>query len=199
MSRFPAFRVVALVAALCFLAGSVGYVLGRGQPPGADSADVGFLHDMLRHHEQAVTMATLELANGATPDVQSFAREIVLFQSYEIGLMDAQLQDWGYRREVPPDRAMAWMGHDTDPDAMPGMASAEDLDALRAAEGRDSDALFLTLMQDHHRGGVQMAEAAVDLVRDDDLRDLARRIADVQRAEIQELDAARQRASLPSP
>jgi uncharacterized protein (DUF305 family) len=195
--RLPALRVLALVAALCFLAGSVGYVLGRGRPPGEGSADVGFLHDMLRHHEQAVELANLELSNGSIPDVRSFAREILLFQSYEIGLMDAQLQDWGYRREDPPDTAMAWMGHSTDPDAMLGMATPEQVEALREAEGREADALFLDLMQAHHRGGVQMAAAAEDLVRDDDVRELAARIASVQRTEIEELEAARERHDLP--
>ena len=197
MTRFPALRTIALVAALCFLAGSFGYFLGRGRPPAADSADVGFLYDMLHHHEQAIQLSTLELAHGETADVQSFAREIVLFQSYEIGLMDAQLDQWGYEREQPPETAMGWMGHEVDPDAMPGLATEEEVEALSEARGREADALFLDLMQAHHRGGVEMAEAAAGLVRDDDLRELARRIADVQRSEIAELDAARERASLP--
>jgi uncharacterized protein (DUF305 family) len=42
-----------------------------------------------------------------------------------------------------------------------------------------------------------MAEAAADLVRDDDLRALAQRIASIQRSEIQEMEAARDRAGLP--
>ena len=197
MTRFPALRTVAVAAALCFVTGSFGYLLGRGRPPSAESADVGFLHDMLRHHEQAIDLSAIELANGEIADVQSFARETLLFQSYEIGLLDAQLDEWGYEREEPPATAMGWMGHEVVPDAMPGLATDEQVQAFRDAEGRDADARFLDLMQAHHRGGVEMAEAAVDLVRDDDLRALARRIASAQRSEIEELDAARERASLP--
>jgi uncharacterized protein (DUF305 family) len=195
--RFPAFRVVALVAALCFFAGAAGYVLGGGRPPGRSSADVGFLYDMLRHHEQAVELSALELENGEVEEVRAFAREILLFQSYEIGLMDHQLQDWAYRREDPPPTAMAWMGHSMEPGAMPGMATPAQVDALRSAEGRQADTLFVDLIQAHHRGGIEMAEAAADLVRDDDLRALAQRIASIQRSEIQEMEAARDRAGLP--
>lgn len=197
MTRFPALRTIALAAALCFLAGSLGYFLGRGRPPSADSADVGFLYDMIRHHEQAVELSSIELARGETADVKSFAREILLFQSYEIGLMDAQLDQWGYEREDPPDTAMGWMGHEVAPEAMPGYATEDQVEALRNASGREADALFLDLIQAHHRGGVSMAEAAARIVRDDDVRALAQRFASIQRAEIAELEAARQRASLP--
>lgn len=51
-------------------------------------------------------------------------------------------------------------------------------------------------MQDHHQGGAAMAEAASKTVRDDDVRELADRFARNQRAEVAELDAARDRAGL---
>lgn len=52
--------------------------------------------------------------------------------------MDAVLQDWGYSRGSASPTAMAWMGHPTPADAMPGMASQADPDRLRAARGPEA-------------------------------------------------------------
>ena len=40
-------------------------------------------------------MHKLELANGTDPAARSFAQEVLIFHSYEMGLRDAQLADWG--------------------------------------------------------------------------------------------------------
>jgi uncharacterized protein (DUF305 family) len=189
---------VAMIAALMFLAGATGYYLGvrSDGPPGPGSVDVGFLQDMISHHEQAIQMSWTEINNGTEDGVQVFAREIVYFQAWEIGLMQRTLDDWGYRRENRSDTAMAWMGMALPVESMPGMASPAELDALRDSSGRDTDALFLRLMQDHHRGGVHMAAYAAEHARDPFVRDLAARMARNQRIEVNELEAARQRADL---
>ncbi len=190
----------AMVAALMFLAGAVGYFIGTRDTgtPGADSVDAGFLQDMITHHEQAIQMSLIEIGAGVEPGVQTFAREIVLFQSYEIGLMDRQLNDWGYRRENRAPVAMEWMGMSVAPDAMPGLASEAEMGALRDLIGRDVDALFLKLMQDHHAGGVHMASYAAEHATDPFVQELAARMARNQRIEIGELEAARERAGLPA-
>jgi uncharacterized protein (DUF305 family) len=182
--------MVAFVAALVFLGAAVGYTLGRGRPPGAGSADVGFLQDMILHHEQAVRIATTAASVGTDSVVRHFAREVLIFQQYEIGLMDGWLGRWGHPRV--PDRAtvMGWMGHPVAPADMPGLASDQELEALERAEGGEVDAAFLRLMVEHHEGGVHMAEAAVPRVADDDVRALARRMARNQRIEIEEYKRA---------
>ena len=188
--------LVALVAALCFLTGAVGWVLGQGRPPGAGSADVGFLRDMRSHHEGAITLAQIELDRGTVRDVRVFADEIMRFQAYEIGLMDRMQIEWGHRPEDRPDTAMGWMGDEVPVDEMPGMATEAELDALREAEGDDADALFVALVVDHHAAGVAMAEAGAAAADDADVRELAERIAEVQGGEIAELVAAAGRAGL---
>jgi uncharacterized protein (DUF305 family) len=190
--------MAAVVAAVGFLAGCIGYVLGGDRRPERGSVDVGFLHDMLTHHEQAVVMSNAELVDGQEPAIAVFAREILHFQSYEIGLMQAQLDEWGYERQDRPAEAMTWMGMSSAPQAMPGMASEAELRALQSAEGRHSDALFVQLMQDHHAGGVHMAETAAADAADAEVRELAKRMARNQRMEIAELEAARGRAALPA-
>ncbi len=46
---------------------------GDDNRPAADSAAVGFSQDMIRHHQQAVEMATIELYGGSDPQVRSLA------------------------------------------------------------------------------------------------------------------------------
>jgi len=194
---------VASVAAMLFFAGSVGYMIGVGggdDPPGRSSVDVGFLQDMISHHEQAIEMANVELAGGTEPDVEAFAREILTFQAYEIGVMEARLGEWGH---IPAERdeiAMAWMHLPLPVDQMPGLASEDEMSVLFNAEGRDVDALFVRLMQDHHRGGIHMATAAEATASDPLVRDLAARMVRNQRVEVVELEGALKRAQLnPTP
>ena len=186
------------MVALLYLAGSLGYLLGSRPTgrPGEGSVDAGFLYDMITHHEQAVTMSGLELANGEEGAVTGFAREILTFQSYEIGLMDGQLAEWDLPAENPRSRAMEWMGMPVEAAQMPGMASEAELARLAAAQGRAADALFVALMQEHHRGGVHMAEYAAGHAESKVVRSLAERMARNQKIEINELEQARVRAGL---
>jgi uncharacterized protein (DUF305 family) len=187
---------VVAVVALCALSGAIGFVVGSGRPPGRGSVDVGFLLDMSVHHEQGTALANLELINGGSEDVQVYAREALRDQSYEIGLMQFQLGEWGYTREEAGPRGMAWMGMDVPLPEMPGMATEPELDLLRAARGRDADALFLGLMEAHHRGAIHMASHAAEHADDADVRRLAARIEHNQRLEIEELQAAGARTGL---
>lgn len=189
--------IAAVVAALCFVSAAGTYAWTQRRTPG-NAVDRGFLFDMATHHEQALALANLELTRAGTdPRVQVFAREVLTAQSYELGLIDRHLAERGLTREDRPPTAMEWMGMGSAPAAMPGMATRAQLDALAAARGRDADALFLTLLEDHHQGGIHMAEGAATLGQDDEVRALARRIARNQRLEVQELEATRARLGLP--
>jgi uncharacterized protein (DUF305 family) len=187
-----------LVGAFAFLGAALSYVITEraDAPPGPESTDVGFLQDMITHHEQARALSYSELENGTTPEVELFAREIIQQQSYEIGMMDRMLDEWGYARENRPDTAMEWMGNGVPPQQMPGMASEAELRALQDATDEHADALFLALMKDHHRGGVDMATAAADSAGAPWVRDLAARMARNQTIEVNEMEAARDRAGL---
>jgi len=187
---------VVVVIALSLLSGALGFVLGVGRPPARGSTDVGFLLDMSVHHEQGTALANLDLINGESEDVQVYAREVLRDQSYELGLMQFQLGEWGRTREEAGPTAMRWMGMSVPIAEMPGMATAEELDLLRAARGRDADALFLRLMVAHHEGAVHMASYAAGHGDDEDVRRLAARIERNQTLEIEELRAAGARTGL---
>ncbi|MDY6810245.1 MAG: DUF305 domain-containing protein [Actinomycetota bacterium] len=84
---------------------------GSEVAPTADSAAVGFAQDMIRHHEQGIEMAAIELENGTDPQVRSMAFDILTAQSNEIGQMQSWLTRWG-QPLINPGSPMAWMGHE---------------------------------------------------------------------------------------
>ena len=67
---------------------------------------------------------------------------------------------------------------------MPGMASQEDLRRLGELSGREAEVLFLTLMIDHHQGGVAMAQAVLERPAPDFVHRLAGTMVSGQQAEI---------------
>ena len=120
-----------------------------------------------------------------------------------MGRMYGWLSMWGlaHSSTLP---AMAWMnetgGHGgmgmdatsstgglTQAD-MPGMATREQIDALRKADGPEAEVQFLRLMIEHHRGGIAMAEAARTLASEDNVILLADAIASSQAAEITQME-----------
>lgn len=194
-------QTLALAVAFAFLGGAVVFFVAErsDQPPAEDSVDVGFLQDMIHHHQQAVVLSLGQIDAGSEGGAGVFAREIVFFQSYEIGLMDRQLREWGFSVDGRPDQAMTWMGMGVDPDAMPGMASSDELEALRNADDAETaDALFFALMRDHHLGGIAMAAHAAEHASDPWVREVAARMARNQRSEIAEMDGVRDRDGLPA-
>lgn len=179
-------KVAVLGLALMFLGFAVGFVVTRDRPPASDSADVGFLQDMITHHDQALGVATLTVAYGEDPTVRSYAMEVLTFQAYEIGVMTKTLAGWGLTRDDRSDEAMAWMDMGVPVEQMPGLLSEEDLDRVGDARGAEIDSLFLDLMAEHHRGGIHMAQEAAARVDDDEVAELAARMERNQAGEINE-------------
>ncbi len=165
------------------------FALGRRSMEPSDSdVDVGFLQDMTNHHEQAVQMSLLELQNGSDIEVKGFAQEVVLFQRFELGKMDAYLEARGLKPlDYDPDRpVMRWMDMGGTLKEMPGMASASQMEELEHARGTEADLLYLQLMTEHHKGGLHMAEYAAEHADDPKIRNLAEIMARNQRREISE-------------
>ena len=180
-------KVAVLVLACAFLAGAIGYLVGdRAAGPPDSAVDTGFLQDMITHHDQAVSMASLTTANASDPIVRDMAREVLIEQRYELGLMDAYLQARDEQRGADEREVMGWMGRALPVAEMPGYATPEQLDALQSATPDEQNALFLELMIAHHRGGVDMAEYAARHAEDPLVRHLAEVMANVQTQEIRE-------------
>ena len=120
---------------MALLAGLVGWKVGASSSaPSDDPVDVGFLRDMIDHHDQAVVMAVAALDQSSEPGIRGFGRDILIFQRYEIGRMEQQLSDIGVPRGDPRRQVMAWMGMGMPLAAMPGMASQDALNQLKLNE-----------------------------------------------------------------
>ena len=197
-SRGPAWwQVVAIIVVLCLVAGVVGWRVGQSDdnPPSASSVDVGFFYDMTAHHQQAIAMALIYLRNGDDPLLLAIAKEIVQYQSAEIGMMNEYLTQWG-RGGNRPEKAMGWMQPPVDRDQMPGLATPAQMQELANARGFELDKLFTQLMIEHHAGGVHMAAYAAEHAEKASTRRWAAQMDDGQRGEISEMNQWRRRHDL---
>ncbi|MFI1702369.1 DUF305 domain-containing protein [Streptomyces bobili] len=157
--------------------------------PGTGSADAGFARDMAVHHQQAVELSLIVRDRTDDDDVRRLAYDIVNTQANQRGMLLGRLAVWGLPKssQHPP---MAWMGrHDMHQrphqgNLMPGMATSSQIEALRKAEGPAAEVLYLQLLTEHHRAGVEMARSGSTLATDPLVKDLAASMLRGQQAEI---------------
>ena len=134
------------------------------------------------HHLQAVEMSFLARDRAEDPEIRQLAYDIARTQQHQAGQMYGWLSTWGLPK-ASPEPAMAWMdegaGHSSPHDAgqqstaMPGMATAAQLEALTDAEGSEAEQLYLELMISHHQAGTTMAQAVLDRTDNEAVRALA--------------------------
>jgi uncharacterized protein (DUF305 family) len=189
----------ALLAAL--VAALLGLVIGGRSDANADAeafpevnaSDIGFARDMSVHHQQAVEMSFIVRDRTENEEVRRLAYDIINTQANQRGMMLGWLEVWGESKSSG-DAPMAWMeghehsavehGSNGDGALMPGMATDQELDELRTANGKAAEVLYLQLMTDHHKAGTQMAGAAADQAGTEEVRSLAAGIARAQESEI---------------
>ncbi|MEU6811563.1 DUF305 domain-containing protein [Streptomyces sp. NPDC046831] len=121
----------------------------RADDDSPNSADKAYVRMMIEHHSQALLMTGLVPDRAGSAQVGRLAERIAAAQGPEL----AALRSW--QKTHGGEEAAG--GHDHDHAAMPGMATREQLDQLRAARGEAFDELFLKLMITHHQGAVTMA------------------------------------------
>ena len=139
-----------------------------------NQADVEFAQGMIPHHEQAIEMSDLALAQAVAPEVKDLAQRIKDAQTPEIETMRGWLENWG--------EELASGAHST------GMMSEQEMGDLEAATGAEFDRMFLTMMKAHHETAIEMAQTELDEGQNVDAKELAQAIIDAQQAEIEEID-----------
>jgi uncharacterized protein (DUF305 family) len=150
-----------------------------------NDADVAFASGMIPHHESAITMAQMAQAQAADPRVKDLAARIEAAQTPEIETMSGWLADWGAAASSSAtDDSMGGMDHGGMDD---GSMGEMDTGALAAMSGAEFDRMFLTMMIEHHRSAVQMAETEAADGQNTDAIALAESIRDSQTAEIAEM------------
>lgn len=174
--------------------------------PATDSADAGFARDMAVHHQQAVEMSFIVRDRTRNEDVRRLAYDIANTQANQRGMLLGWLDLWELPKAAAGQEPMAWMaggqhaGHDMagmpgmegagggfeahDGALMPGMATRTELKQLREASGERAEILYLQLMTDHHKGGIDMARGCADLCTVKAEKRLARGMVEAQRSEL---------------
>lgn len=185
-------RTVALIAALCFLAGAIGWWIGDPGKPSFSATDAGFLDDMSIHHDGAINLGFAYLGPGNDATVGHIAQEIVTNQSQEVAVMNGLVGQAGHRASFDDNIVMDWMGPGIPVAKMPGMATPDEVAALRADTGVVADEDFTRLMIKHHAAGIDMADYEAKNGSNATVKRLAAAMAQVQRTEITELNTRRE-------
>ena len=197
---------LALAGVLFLIVAAVaGFLIAAPDTPADDSVAAGLARDMIDHHAQAVDMATI--VRGRTQDdaIRFLTTDIALTQTSQMGQMQGWLDVWGLSlgRTGKP---MAWMtandhgmqmgtGTTMDPSMMrlqanglmPGMATQEQVNQLRTLPPAQADVRFLQLMIAHHRGGVAMAQTAIEETKEPVVIRLCQTIVKGQQLEITQM------------
>ncbi len=167
--------VATILFALALLSGC------GGSDEAQNAQDVTFVKDMIPHHEQAVVMSDLALSQAGSPAVKDLATRIKAAQAPEIATMKGWLTSWGEDAGGGQDMGSMDMG------GMNGMASEEDLTAMRNSSGTEFDKLYLKDMIAHHEGAVEMAKAEIAKGKFPEAKTLAQQITSSQEKEITEM------------
>jgi uncharacterized protein (DUF305 family) len=140
-----------------------------------DMDDETFLAAMIEHHEGAVEMAEIALERAEHAELRQMARAIIDAQEAEIEQMDSWMNHW-----------FGHGGHGADHGVSHADMGMEiDMDEFRRAEPFDE--AFIDAMIVHHEGAIEMAEAILNSTERDELKEMAREIIEVQRAEIEQM------------
>ena len=170
----------------------------KGTLPPRSPADVDFMQGMIMHHQQAIEMTALIPSHTGNKALHSLGARISSSQSGEIRFM----QRWLAARGEPLSMAMPGMpemDRSGRPMAlMPGMLTADQMEALRKANGADFDRLFLTGMIQHHNGALIMVKDLFDTAgagQDADIFNFATDADNTQRAEIKIMETMLEKKS----
>ncbi|WP_395729871.1 DUF305 domain-containing protein [Nakamurella sp.] len=190
---------------------------GAAAPPASASAshnavDVVFATMMIPHHQGAIEMSDLALAQASTPQVKDLAGRIKAAQGPEIEQMQGWLTEWDAAMPLTSTGAAGQdmghgmdMGHgspsssgapgsidDSDDFGMGAMMSMSEADMteLRSATGVAFDKLFLQQMIAHHQGAIDMAGVETARGENPQALALAAAITSSQTAEIAQMLSA---------
>ncbi|MFD8130549.1 MULTISPECIES: DUF305 domain-containing protein [Streptomyces] len=154
-----------------------------------NAQDVSFAQGMIPHHQQALEMAKLAADRASSAEVKDLAARIEKAQDPEIQTMSGWLKSWG--KDVTTSdssmESMPGMDHSAHSD-MPGMMDNKDMAKLEKASGADFDTMFLTMMIEHHKGAIEMANTEKDKGEYGPATSMSDGISTAQTAEITEMN-----------
>ncbi len=171
--------------------GQAGSMMDGGGMPGGQTMgsfdenrpfDLQFIDQMIMHHEGAIMSSEHMISDSKRPELRELAENIERSQSEQIDQMQAFREKWysddGQTSGMPAGMMEEMMGDGMMEQMMGG--------SMQEMMGGDAaDEMFLRMMIPHHQMAVEMSEKALDEADHPELQDLARKIIDEQKAEIE--------------
>ena len=150
------------------------------------------MQGMIMHHAQAVEMTALIESHTQNKELRTLGTRISRSQSDEMDFMKRWLTFRGESTsmsmsDMPGMDMSSHAMHSTHSMLMPGMLTDKQMAALRKANGKNFDQLFLTGMIQHHNGALIMVKELFDTAgagQDAELFNFATDVDSGQRAEI---------------
>jgi len=139
-------------------------------------SDERFIDMMVPHHQGAVEMAGVALENADHPELRQLAEYIVADQSAEIERLRAIKEREFGSSEVPMEMSSEQM-------EMMGMME----DHAMLANQEPFDMAFIDAMIPHHLAAIEMANVVVENTANEEIRELAQGIVDLQQSEIEQM------------
>lgn len=138
--------------------------------------EVGFLANMIHHHQSGVDMAKLAVERAQSDRLKEMARKMIADQQKEIDQMTGWLKEW--HQQSPQDHKM--------PEESMAMMK-KDMAELEGKKGEEFDKDFAKKMAHHHVGAIAMSKLVPEKTERKELRELAGKIAEMQAKERKEL------------
>jgi uncharacterized protein (DUF305 family) len=139
-------------------------------------SDERFIDAMVPHHQGAVEMAEVALENAEHPELRQLAGNIITDQQAEIERLRAIKEREFGSSEVPIEMS----SKETE---MMGMME----DHAMLANQEPFDKAFIDAMIPHHVAAIQMANAAIENTANEEIRELAEGIVELQQSEIAQM------------
>lgn len=136
--------------------------------------DIQFLDTMAEHHREGIKMFQMAVDKAQSQELRDKAQMMI----------DAQ------KKEIPELKSMRDSIKPNAPEAinmkMPGMMMM-DMSKLESATGKDFDRQFIDMTIKHHQGALAMSKAELKSGKNQQVKDKAQEIIDMQGKEIAEM------------
>jgi uncharacterized protein (DUF305 family) len=151
----------------------------------AGTIDEHFIEQMIPHHEDAISMATIALQKANHQEIITLSQNIKKSQGTEIAKMQNWYQSW-YGKAVPQDEnersgGGGMMGR------MQGGMMGNDSDERDLENAANFDKAFIEQMIPHHQMAVMMANMLLRSTTRPEMKQLASDIITAQTAEINQM------------
>jgi uncharacterized protein (DUF305 family) len=134
--------------------------------------DVDLIDALVPHHEMALMMADMEIADGTVPEVVALAERMRAVQMQEIEALKMMREEITGCPYIPP------LNEPHHP---------IDMAALEEADGVEVDRAFLEHMIPHHASAIAFSHNALPNLTHPDLLEMAMNVVEAQSAEICEM------------